>query len=92
MIPYVVMALGLLVLVVGGIRSYVSGIHERTDPLRGSAMVFYRRSFVTMPITVSFTVLLPALYVLVFTDDDPQWATGAVGTILGYWLPNPHHQ
>ena len=91
MIPYVVMALGVLVLVVGGIRNYVSAIHERADPFRGIQESYFR-FYNTMPSTVSLTVLLAALYVLVFTDDDPQWATGAVGTILGYWLPNQHHQ
>jgi hypothetical protein len=42
-----------------------------------------------MPIAVSTVVLSVALYVVLFKADDRKardWAFGAIGLILGYWL------
>jgi hypothetical protein len=42
-----------------------------------------------MPIAVSIVVLSVALYVVLFRADDRKardWAFGAIGLILGYWL------
>ena len=35
---------------------------------------------------VTLLVLFPAIYVLLATNDDPEWATGAIGVIVGYWF------
>jgi hypothetical protein len=39
-------------------------------------------------IGISFTVLLSALYIIIFTEtvESQKWAFGAVGIIMGYWL------
>ncbi len=50
------------------------------------------RIIVGAVVSVSFTVLLAALYVIIFTPENSrscEWAYGAVGLILGYWLGAP---
>jgi len=42
-----------------------------------------------MPIVVSLAVLGSALYVILsgsYSEAEQKWASGAIGTILGYWL------
>lgn len=83
MTPYILMGLGLLLLVGLGIqgravRNFLSTPLQEVD--LGRAANYMR-------MIVSLVVLLAALYVLLFKEDDPQWATGAVGAIVGYWLP-----
>jgi hypothetical protein len=43
-----------------------------------------------MPVAISLLVLVSALWVILhpqtYGDSGQKWASGAVGTILGYWL------
>ena len=77
MVSYVIMGLGILLLAASGVRG---GGSAHFALVVGSSEQHMR-------IVVSVAILGAALYVLVFTEREPQWATGALGTVLGYWLP-----
>lgn len=44
-----------------------------------------------MQVAISIAVLLSALYVILsdkYSSDTEKWAYGAIGTLVGYWLPS----
>ena len=49
------------------------------------------RSREVMQIIISLVILGAALYIILskkYPDDVQKWAFGAIGTVIGYWLPN----
>ena len=80
-IPYLTMALGVLLLIVIGISTSTLDASAPLVPAPPELRWWMR-------VIVSLVVLVAALYVLVFRKDDSKWAAAALGTILGYWLPS----
>lgn len=70
-----------------GIKRNQSVAREGAHDIRPQALSFDRY---WMPAVISLLVLLAALYVILsndsYGDAQQKWASGVVGTILGYWF------
>ena len=102
LIPYIVMGSGIIVLAAYGLRYRYHRYRSRHLYARRSILArqashtgresripraTFLNSTASMRAVVTLMILAAALYVLLFTEDEPQWAIGAIGSILGYWLP-----
>ena len=76
--PGIITVLGILVLIVISVITFPT--------LRGTPVTIDK----IMQVIISLVVLGAALYVILsgkYKDDVQKWAFGAIGLIIGYWLP-----
>jgi hypothetical protein len=74
-------SIGVLLLVVPALSYLVGSTGLTGVDLRGR-----------MQVIVSLIVLICSLYIILskkYEVDAQKWAFGAIGTVLGYWLPSP---
>jgi hypothetical protein len=82
--PGLISVLGLLVLIVW--RGLFVALPPDLNPLAPLSV----SAVLATQIVISMVVLIACLYIILsqkYESDTEKWAYGAVGIILGYWLP-----